>query len=63
MTPQEQYGGMLWFFCCFLTSGEGLTIDFNCIGSALTKFTPETREVFCGLKHFSHPSIDIVVSR
>ena len=25
-------------------------------------FTPETSEVFCGLKHFAHPTIGIVVS-
>ena len=30
---------------------------------AATLFTPETPKVFCGLKHFTHPSIGIVVSR
>ena len=26
-------------------------------------FTPKTPKVLCGLKHFTHPSIYIVVSR
>ena len=30
---------------------------------AATLFTPETPKLFCGLKHFTHPSIGIVVSR
>ena len=29
---------------------------------AATLFTPETPKVFCGLKHFNHPSIAIVMS-
>ena len=33
------------------------------LDSALAKFTPETPEVFCGLKHFTHPPIGIVVSK
>ena len=31
------------------------------LDSATTKFTPEIPEVFCGFKHFTHPSIGIVV--
>ena len=55
---------MLCFFCCFVTSEEVVTIDFNCIEFyALTLFTPETPEVFCGLKHFTNLSIGIVVNR
>ena len=35
----------------------------NVLDLAATLFTPETPKVFCGLKHFTHPSIGIVVSR
>ena len=57
MTTHEQYGDMLEVFCCFITTVEGLTIDFNCFGFCSWKFTPETPEV-----HFAHPSIGIVVN-
>ena len=30
---------------------------------AATLLTPETPKVFCGLKHFTHPSIVTVLSR
>ena len=30
---------------------------------AATLFTPETPKEFCGLKHFTHPSIGLVVRR
>ena len=57
MTPHEQQGGMFCFFSVvLLTSEEEVTL-------AETLFTPETPEVQCGLKHFTHPSIRIVVSR
>ena len=38
-----------FFFCCFIMSEEGV--------SAALLLTPETLEVFCGLKHFTQPSI------
>ena len=40
MTPQEQCGGMLCLFSCFITSVEGLTIDFNCIGFGCNALYP-----------------------
>ena len=39
------------------------TVSSVVMDSALILFTPETPEVFCGLKHFTHPSIFLVVSR
>ena len=35
----------------------------NVLDLAATLFTPKTLKVFCGLKHFTHASIGIVVSR
>ena len=40
---------------------EGESDDFNCIGFCSNTVYP--RVSFCGLKHFTHPSIGIVVSR
>ena len=31
------------------------------VGLAATLFTPETPKVFCGFKHFTHPSMGIAV--
>ena len=33
------------------------------LDTALTKFTPETPKVFCGIKHFTHSFIAIRLSR
>ena len=61
MTPHEQYGGIICgFSSCFITSEVSLLLQLYWI---LLTFYPETPEVFCGLKHFTHPSISIVVSR
>ncbi|CAB1415903.1 unnamed protein product [Pleuronectes platessa] len=46
----------------YLIVQEALTIDFNSFGFCSTKETPETPEVFCGLKHFTHHSICIVIA-
>ena len=46
---------MNFFVCCFIKSKEVVTVEFNCIDSAATQFTPETPEVFCELKHFPPP--------
>ena len=45
------------------TLEELITIYFDVLHLAATQFTPETLEVFCGLKHFTHPSIGTVVKR
>ena len=52
MTPHEKKKT----FYCLITSEEEVAL-------AETLFTPETLEVLFGLKHFTHPSIGIVVSR
>ena len=39
------------------------TVTSIVLDLAATLFTPETPKGFCGLKHATHPSIGIVVSR
>ena len=51
------------FFCCFFTFEELSPFTSVVLDLAETMFTPETPEVFCGIKHLTHPSIGIVVSR
>ena len=57
-TTRAVWRHVVFFLCCFITSEGEATLDF---ASAAMLFTPETPEVFCGLKHFTHPSIGIVV--
>ena len=54
MTSQELYGEIVLGFFTF----EELFPSFINI----TLFTPETPKAFCGLKHFTHPSISPVVN-
>ena len=46
-----------------ITFEESVTTYLNSLDLAAMLFTPETPKVFCGLQHFTHPSIGIVVSR
>ena len=62
-TPHEQYGGMLCFFCCLITSEDRLLMSSIILDLARTLFTPESPKVFCALKHFTHPSIGMGLSR
>ena len=55
MTPHEQYGGMLSFFCCFIRSEDRSLMSSIVLDSAATLFTPETPKVLCGLNHFKLP--------
>ena len=62
-TPQEQYGGILNFLSdAFLSSKNRSPFTSIVFDLAATLFTPESPKVFCGLKHFTHPSIGIVES-
>ena len=64
MTPVERYGGILWFFLgVFLRLKKWSTFTEIGLDLAATLFTPEPPKVFYRLKHFTHPSIGIVVSR
>ena len=64
MTPQEQYGGLLGFFSVVLLRLQKRSqLTSFVFDSAAMLFTPNTAEVSCGLKPFTHPSIGIVVSR
>ena len=58
--PQEQYG---YFSVVLLHLKKDSPLTSIVYDSHLTKFTPETPEVFCGLKHFTRPSISIVMRR
>ena len=53
---------VMFFFCCVIMSEEGFPFTSIVLDLAATLFTPETPKVFCGLKHFTHLSIGIVVS-
>ena len=55
MNPHEQNGGMLCFFCCFITSEEGLSIE---VDAAVTKFTPVNPKVSSGLKQTLNFSVN-----
>ena len=59
--PQEKYGGSFWR--CFLRLKKGSPVTLIVSYLAAMVFTPETPKGFCGLKHFPHPSISIVVSK
>ena len=61
--PHVQYGGMLCFFLLFYSAKEEIIVTSIVLDSAATLFTPETPKGFCGLEHFTHPSIGIVASR
>ena len=64
MTPQEQYGGMLCFLSVvFFMSEDSSLISSIVLDLAATLFTPETPKVFSALKHFTHPSIGILLNR
>ena len=66
MTPHKEYGGMLCFSVVLFHLKKDwvwLFLTSIVLDSAATKSTPETLEVFCELKHFTHSFISIVVSR
>ena len=47
----------------FLRLKKSLPVTSIWLDLAVTLFTPETPNVFCGLKHLTHPSIGIGVSK
>ena len=46
---------MLWFFCGFIASEEGLTSTLSVFDSTATKFTLKLNKFFRELKLFTQP--------
>ena len=55
-TTRAVWRHAMFYNCCYITSEEEVAL-------VKTLFTPETPEVYRGLKHITHLSIGIVVSR
>ena len=56
-------GGGIFFSVVFFCLKNQSPVTSVVLDLAATLFTPETPNLFCELKHFTHPYIGIVVSR
>ena len=63
MTPQEQYGGILCYFSVVFLHFKESPVTSIVLDLAATLFSPESPEVFWGLKHSTYLSVSIVVNR